>query len=312
NNKMIILKEVIYIPKFSANLISIGRIVSNNIYNVVLDYDGVKVIDKNNNQVYLSGVREGNMFKISETYPVGYLIRNQRTDPITRIKNKLRDLHNKFGHLSYTSIYKLVKSNGVTGLEINVEEITHNTILELGKEECVGCLKGKFIKSPTTGIIDYGTTSIMDVMVADLIGPINTPTYDGNKYILQLIDVHSRRLFNAIMKHKDDSSIIIINTIKNLQVKTGLKLKKFHSDGGGEFINDELKLFFCENGTTQSTTTAHTPVHNSIVERMNRTELEMMKSMLHHCGAPIWLWGEACLYTSYLLNRRITNKNTNK
>src|SRR6185437_14992200 len=192
------------------------------------------------------------------------------------------------------------------------KDITYNTILELGKEECVGCLKGKFIKSPTTGVIDYGTTSIMDVMVADLIGPINTPTYDGNKYILQLIDVHSRRLFNAIMKHKDDSSNIIINTIKNLQVKTVLNLKKFHSDGGGEFINDELKLFFSENGTTQSTTTAHTPVHNSIVERMNRTELEMMKSMLHHCGAPIWLWGEACLYTSYLLNRRITNKNTNK
>src|SRR6185437_16172389 len=70
NNKMIILKEVIYIPKFSANLISIGRIVNNNIYNVVLDYNGVKVIDKSNNQVYLSGVREGNMFKISETHPV--------------------------------------------------------------------------------------------------------------------------------------------------------------------------------------------------------------------------------------------------
>lgn len=38
----------------------------------------------------------------------------------------------------------------------------------------------------------------------------------------------------------------------------------------------------------------------------------MMKCMLHHCGAPIWLWREASLYASYLLNRRITNKNTNK
>lgn len=37
NNKMIILKEVIYIPKFSANLISIGRIVNKNTHNVVLD-----------------------------------------------------------------------------------------------------------------------------------------------------------------------------------------------------------------------------------------------------------------------------------
>ena len=100
-------------------------------------------------------------------------------------------------------------------------------MLGLGKEECVGCLKGKFTKSPTTGVIDYGTTSVMDIMVADVVGPINTPTYDEKKYILQLIDVHSRMLFNAIMKQENDSSQIIINTIKNLQVYTDwIKIKK--------------------------------------------------------------------------------------
>lgn len=46
------------------------------------------------------------------------------------------------------------------------------------------------------------------------------------------------------MKHKNDSSNIIINSIKSLQVKTGLKLKRFHSAGGGDFVNDELELFF--------------------------------------------------------------------
>ena len=152
----------------------------------------------------------------------------------------------------------------------------------------------------------------MDIMVADVVGPIKNPTYDDKRYILQLVDVHSRRLFNAIMEHKNDSSGIIIRTIKNLQVQTGLKLKRFHSDGGGEFVNKELKLFFNENGTTQSTTVPYTPEHNSIVERMNRTELEMMKSMMHHCGAPVWLWGEASMYAAYLLNRRITNINNKK
>ena len=309
NDKMMILKEVIYIPKFSANLISAGRIVNKAMHNIVLDYNGVKIINKHNNEVFVSGVREGNMFKINETCSVSYLTKDER---VANEKIKLRDLHKKFGHLSYSSIYKLLKSGGITGLKINMDDINYTNMLELGKEECIGCLKGKFIKAPTTSAFNYGTTSIMDLMVADVVGPIKDPTYDDKRYILQLVDVHSRYLFSAIMEHKNDSTAIIIKTIKNLQVQTGLKLKRFHSDGGGEFVNKELELFFSQNGTTQSTTVPYTPEHNSIVERMNRTELEMMKAMMHHCGAPVWLWGEASNYSGYLLNRRITNINDKK
>ena len=73
NDKMVTLKEVIYIPQFSANLISAGRIVNKNTHNVLLDYNGVKIINKNNNEVYVSGIREGNMFKINETCSVSYM-----------------------------------------------------------------------------------------------------------------------------------------------------------------------------------------------------------------------------------------------
>lgn len=43
---------------------------------------------------------------------------------------------------------------------------------------------------------------------------------------------------------------------------------------------------------------------------MNRTMVEMIKSMLHHAGAPMELWGEAAITASYILQRVLTTGDT--
>jgi hypothetical protein len=50
---------------------------------------------------------------------------------------------------------------------------------------------------------------------------------------------------------------------------------------------------------------AHTPQHNGIAERMNRTVMEATRSMLQHAGAPSVLWGEAVM-AAILVHNRVT------
>ena len=84
---------------------------------------------------------------------------------------------------------------------------------------------------------------------------------------------------------------------------TGKILKRFHSDGGGEYISNKLKSYFEKQGTIMTTTTRNTPQHNGIVERTNRTILEMARSMLHRGQLHKSYWMDAVKTAVYLINR---------
>ena len=53
-------------------------------------------------------------------------------------------------------------------------------------------------------------------------------------------------------------------------------------------------------------TAPYTPQQNGVVERRNRTMMEMARSILKHMHMPNYLWGEAIRHSTYLLNRVAT------
>src|SRR5207237_4822475 len=99
----------------------------------------------------------------------------------------------------------------------------------------------------------------------------------------------------ALLKNKSDAASHVkawINHTGTLQHKP---VQYFHSDGGGEYINNHLAAYFHEKGIMVEQTCAHTPQHNAIVERANRIVFEMARSMLMHAGLPSVFWGPAVL-----------------
>ncbi len=173
-------------------------------------------------------------------------------------------------------------------------------------------MKGKMKRKPMTGTINWNANEIMDVLVCDVMGPMKYPTIGGNKYILATLDVNSKCVSAYIMKKKSDVTNILMSTIKQLQTQTGKKLKRLHTDGGGEFVNGELDEFLKQNGTIHTTTTPNTPQHNAIIERMNFTLLSLARSMMYHCGATIELWGEAVSVAAYLLRQSLASSDPHK
>ena len=64
----------------------------------------------------------------------------------------------------------------------------------------------------------------------------------------------------------------------------------------------ELKNYLIENRILSQLIAPGTPQQNGVVERRNRTLLDMMRSMFSYSSLPISFWGYALQTTVYILN----------
>ncbi|CAL9003955.1 unnamed protein product [Prunus brigantina] len=88
-----------------------------------------------------------------------------------------------------------------------------------------------------------------------------------------------------------------------VELQSGFKVKCVRSDKGGEFTSSEFDRLCEEAGIQRQFSMAYTPQQNGVVERKNRTVVEMAKAMLHGKELPYYLWAEAVHTAVYLLNR---------
>ena len=78
------------------------------------------------------------------------------------------------------------------------------------------------------------------------------------------------------------------------------------TDRGGEFTSQDFNEFGNENGIKRQLTAAYTPQQNEVVERKNRTIMNMVQSMLLEKKLPKNFWPEAVNWTVHILNRSPT------
>ena len=321
NDQRITLSNVIYIPKFKVNLISVGKLTDhgcNVTYGATTAnvYQHGKLILAASKQQGLYVVNAQHAYLTRETAPTNTTQTQRAQTNTTQIQTKPSNkviaaaklLHAQYGHMSYMRLYNMIKNNSVDGVNnlLKNEKQLRHTMLLLSRGECVGCVKGKMHRVPMTGKIEHDVRAAMDLWVVDVIGPISIKTIGGRRYVLMIMDVFTRHIFAFVMERKSDSAHLIINQIKQSQTQTDKKLKRMHSDGGKEIVNREVSEYIESNGTIHTITTAHTPQHNALIERMNRTIVEMTKAMLYHATAYLPLWGEAIMTAAYLLRRGLT------
>ena len=78
-------------------------------------------------------------------------------------------------------------------------------------------------------------------------------------------------------------------------------------DHGTEFINRKLQNWCHENGMTIEKTAPYSPSQNGVAERMNRTLVELARSMIVGAKLPEFLWEPAIDHATYLRNRAFTS-----
>jgi hypothetical protein len=91
--------------------------------------------------------------------------------------------------------------------------------------------------------------------------------------------------------------------LKRAQNEFGLRIKKIRSDNGMEFKNSQIEGFLEEEGIKHEFSSPYTPQQNGVVERKNRTLLNMVRTMLDEYKTPNQFWAEAINTACYSINR---------
>ncbi|KAJ9561687.1 hypothetical protein OSB04_006847 [Centaurea solstitialis] len=202
--------------------------------------------------------------------------------------------HRRLSHLNYRYLDRLVKERLVSGIPMIKFE---------PDQMCSGCAQGKMKRASHPPKPEQGSKSPLSLIYMDLCGPMKTVSLAGRKYVLAIVDDYSRYTWTRFLKTKDETSNLIINFIKAVQVQLKLPVQTVRSDNGTEFKNQVLKGFYNSLGITQTFSAARTPEQNGVVERRNRTLVEAARSMLDQSQLPQYLWAEAVNTACYTQNR---------
>jgi transposase InsO family protein len=82
-----------------------------------------------------------------------------------------------------------------------------------------------------------------------------------------------------------------------------LKVKKIRSDNGFEFKNLQVEEYLEEEGIKHEFSVLYTSQQNGVVERKNRTLINMARTMLGEYKALERFWSEAVNTTCHAINR---------
>ena len=102
----------------------------------------------------------------------------------------------------------------------------------------------------------------------------------GSLYFLLLVNDFNRDIWVSFIQEKVDAFGKFKMWHKFVENEIGKKVKKLRSNQGGEFLSMKLNNYCKEHGIQCQLTTAHTPQQNGVVERHNRTVMEMARCML--------------------------------
>ena len=92
------------------------------------------------------------------------------------------------------------------------------------------------------------------------------------------------------------------------------EIKVIRTDNGTEFKNYTMQEFVDDEGIKHEFSALYTPQQNGVVERKNRTLIEMARTMLSEFKSPHNFWGEAIStavhYSNRLFLRPLHKKNS--
>ena len=84
------------------------------------------------------------------------------------------------------------------------------------------------------------------------------------------------------------------------------KINILRSNNGIDYFNKVLETFLNEQGILHQSSCSDTPEQNGIAERKNKHLLEVVRAMIFYMNVLKYLWGDAILTASYLINRMPT------
>jgi transposase InsO family protein len=134
---------------------------------------------------------------------------------------------------------------------------------------CSACQAGKQVGAhhPHKNIMT--TDRSLELLHMDLFGPIAYISIGGSKCCLVIMDDYSRFTWVFFLQEKSQTQETLKGFLRRAQNKFSLRIK-----------NSQIEGFLEEEGIKHELSSPYTPQQNGVVERKNRTLLDMARTML--------------------------------
>jgi hypothetical protein len=286
-NKVLPLPDVLLVPHLKKNLLSVSQLTTQLPVNCEFTNVDFCVKKRQSGQPVIKGRRKGDLYVLPIS-PELYFSH--------RFKSGTTDIwHQRLGHAQSFALHFL-KNKGLIDV---VGRIKSDHI-------CDSCQLGKLSRLPFSNS-KHLSSSIFEKIHCDLWGPAPILSIGKFRYYVCLVDDFSKYTWIIPLQHKSDFINAYLAFEQYVDRQFNKKIKVFHSDGGGEFINSKLSSHFLSAGIIHQVSCPYTPEQTGTVERRHRIIRELGMTMLFHSGAPLFLWVEAFSTAVYLINRLPTS-----
>ena len=282
------ISNVLLVESLNFNLLSVAQLCDLG-FHCLFSKEGVLVLNKNDQSLIFKG------FRFQNLYLVDFSSNASCISTCLLAKVSLGWLwHRRLGHVGMSTLKKLFKNGLVVGLkDVRFEK----------DKLCSACQAGKQVANshPTKNFLS--TSRPLELLHMDLFGPTSYKSIGGNSYCLVVVDDFSRFTWVFFLQDKSETSGIFKRFAKRAQNEFETPIKKIRSDNGTEFKNTNIEDYCDEIGIKHELSATYTPQQNGIVERKNRTLIEMSRTMLDEYGTSDRFWAEAINTSCHAINR---------
>jgi transposase InsO family protein len=147
------------------------------------------------------------------------------------------------------------------------------------------------------------TERTLELLHMDLFSPIAYISISGSKYCLVILGDYSCFTWVFFLQEESQTEETLKKFLRRAQNEFKLRIKKIRSDNGMEFKNSQIDGFLEEEGIKHEFSSPYTPQQNGVLERKNRTLIDMARTMLEEYKTSDRFWAGTINIACYSINR---------
>jgi hypothetical protein len=147
---------------------------------------------------------------------------------------------------------------------------------------------------------------LLEKVFSDIMGPEDVQTPMGELYVLNFIDDCSDKMWVYPQKKKSNAAATFKSWKAIVEKETGLEVKTYCMDNGGEFTSKEFEEYLREQGVKHEVTAPYSSAQTGKSERAHRTIMNQTCTIMANNNFPPKIWEECFLTSVYIKDRTPT------